>query len=139
MGFHYSKCLQNGVQNRLKLVPDASCARKVKISIWTTIYYTSGMSAIPKITIFCLPGPNKCSLKSQSPKIRKKLQKVSPNCDFRDPICLQVAHYFALGRPPGPLDSLCGAPGCPQTPKSHQNRAPGPIKRHFCDIFHLKL
>ena len=69
------------------------------------------MSAIPKITIFCLPEPNKCSLKSQSPKIRKKLQKVFPDRDFRNPICLQFGHYSALGGPPGPLGPTGGPPG----------------------------
>ena len=68
------------------------------------------MSAIPKITRFCLPEPNKCSLKSQSPKIRKKLQKVSPNRDFRDPICLQFGHYSAQFCSPGRVHGInhCG-------------------------------
>ena len=105
----------------------------MKTYIYHHIYNSLLMSAIPKSSHFASLGPTKCILKYKSQKIHKKLQRVPQIVILGTPICLQFGHDFALGRPPGPLDSLCGPAGCPQTPKSHQNRAPDPSKMSlFC-------
>ena len=96
------------------------------------------MSAIPKSSHFASLGPAKCILKYQSLKIHKQLQKVPQTVILGTPICLQFGHYFALGRPPGPLDSLVVLQGDPRPLKVTKIEPRTPLKCNFSVVFQLK-